>query len=78
MNMDKYEKIIENVDKIIYIKGFDVTAEGDETINVEPKTWKIRNDFYFDNDIEINVFKEALKNAFEFYCGDSVTITTVT
>lgn len=74
---DKYKKIVENLDKIEKISGFIVTAPGDESVGIFPSKWEIEGDFYFDNQEELNEFKEQTKLLFEnYYCGEIVDIIT--
>ena len=45
---DVYAKIVENVEKIIKISGFYITAAGDPSVGINSATWTMENDFYFD------------------------------
>jgi len=73
---DKYTKIVENVEKIIQVTGFYVTAVGDPSVGINSATWEINNDFYFDNPEELEEFRKEIKNLFEFHCGEVVKVIT--
>jgi len=74
--MDKYMKIAENVAKIIKVSGFYVTAPGDPSVGINPATWEINNEFYFDNKEELEEFRREIKQLFEFHCGEITTVVT--
>lgn len=67
-------EILINVENIMKITGFYVTAPGDESVGIFPSTWEIKNDFYFDNIEELEKFKDELKGLFEFYCGEVTSV----
>jgi len=74
---EKYiKKILSNISKIMKITGFYITAPGDPSVGIYPSTWKLENDFYFDNQEELEEFRKELKNLFEFYCGEATQILT--
>ena len=73
---DKHIKIVENVEKIIQVTGFYVTAVGDPSVGINSATWEINNDFYFDNPEELEEFRKEIKNLFEFHCGEVVKVIT--
>jgi len=74
--MNIYKKITENVEKINKVTGFYVTAPGDPSVGINPATWEIKNDFYFDTPEELEEFKKELKGTFEWYCGEVVGVVT--
>lgn len=74
--MDKYQKIVENVEKFIKIGGFYITAPGDESVGIPSASWELRNDFYFDNQEELEEFRKEIKGMFEFYCGEVTSVVT--
>lgn len=73
---EKIRKILTNAEKIIRITGFYITASGDESVGILPSTWKLENDFYFDNKEELEEFRKELQGFFEFYCGELTSIIT--
>lgn len=75
-DLKKYLKIAENMEKIIKITGFYVTAAGDPSVGINQATWEVRNDFYFDNPEELQEFRKEIKSLFEFHCGEVVSILT--
>ncbi len=75
--MDKmYEKIADNVDKIITVSGFYVTAPGDPTVGINSATWEISNDFHFDTPEDLEEYRKEIKELFEFHCGEVVSVIT--
>lgn len=75
-DIEKFGKILTNVEKIMKIKGFYITANGDPSVGINPATWELRNDFYFDNQEELEEFRKELKSFFEFYCGEVTDVLT--
>lgn len=73
---DKYKKITENINKIMHIEGFLITAHGDPSVGIFPSSWKLEGDFYFDNQEECDEFKKEIKISFESYCGEIVEVIT--
>lgn len=74
--MEKYKKIVENVEKIDKVSGFHITAPGDESVGIPSASWEIRNDFYFDTPEELQEFKKEIKSLFEWYCGEVTSVLT--
>lgn len=74
--MDIYNKILKNVEKIDKVTGFYITAPGDPSVGINPATWEIKNDFYFDTPEELEEFRKELKNTFEWYCGEVISVIT--
>lgn len=75
-DIEKFGTILNNVEKIMKIKGFYITANGDPSVGINPATWELRNDFYFDNQEELEEFRKELKSFFEFYCGEVTDVLT--
>jgi len=73
--MEITEKAMERIMSIIEIDGFHVTSHGDPSVGIFDAEWKVSEKFYFDNQDELNAFKEGLKRVFENYCGE-VSIET--
>jgi hypothetical protein len=72
----KLRKILTNIEKIMKVTGFYITAPGDESVGIFPATWKLENDFYFDTPEDLEEFRKELKNLFEFYCGEVTDVMT--
>lgn len=75
-DIDKFAKILTKVEKIMKIEGFYITANGDSSVGINPSTWELRNDFYFDNQEELEEFRKELKSFFESYCGEVADVLT--
>lgn len=75
-DMDKYEKILKNVEKIFKVSGFYISIAGDPSVGINPASWEIRNDFYFDNQKELEEFRKEIKCLFEFHCGEDTSVIT--
>lgn len=73
---DKYKKILQNVEKILKVTGFHVTAPGDDSVGIPSASWEVKNDFYFDTPEELQEFKKELAGTFEWYCGENVTVVS--
>jgi len=71
------KKILTNVEKIEKVTGFYITAPGDESVGINPATWKLENDFYFDMPEDLEEFKKELRSLFEFYCGEVTSVVTI-
>lgn len=71
-----FKKIVEKIEKIDKVKGFYITAPGDPSVGINPATWKLENDFYFDTPEELEGFRKELKGLFEFYCGEVTSVVT--
>jgi len=74
--LKKYSKIADNIEKIIKVSGFYVTAPGDPSVGINSATWEVSNDFYFDNPDELEEFRKELKTLFEFHCGEVTSVIT--
>jgi hypothetical protein len=73
---EEMQKILINVQNIITVKGFYITAPGDPSVGINPSTWELKNDFYFDNLEELEIFRGEIKSLFEFYCGEVTNVIT--
>ena len=73
--MSQDEKILKMVAGIIKVTGFHITSKGDESVGIFDARWELSNDFFFDNQEELELFKDGLKQNFENYCGE-VTVET--
>jgi len=62
--------------KIKKINGFHITMKGDPSVGIANREWKLEGEFYFDNETELQIFKNNLKLTFEEYCGEISTIDT--
>ena len=51
-------------------------ASGDPSVGINPATWKLEEDFYFDDQEELEEFKNQLKELFTNYCGEISFIET--
>ncbi len=71
-----YKKIADNVDKIITVSGFYVTAPGDESVGIKSASWEICNDFHFDTPEDLEEYRKEIKQLFEFHCGEIVSVIT--
>jgi hypothetical protein len=70
------DKFVNNIEKIMKITGFYITAPGDPSVGIQPATWELRNDFYFDNQEELEEFRNEIKSLFESYCGEVTDVIT--
>jgi len=75
--MDITKKIVEKIKQMVNIKGFYITEPGDPSVGMFPSTWKLDGDFIFDNQEELERFRENLKKTFEDYCGEFVKVETI-
>ena len=73
--MENEGKGLENIQKIIKIKGFYILFDGDPSVGIFSSRWELTGDFYFDNVEELEAFRKELKTLYENYCGE-VTIET--
>jgi len=60
---------VKKIMDIIKISGFFITSEGDPTVGISDAVWNLEEDFYFDNQQELEIFRNELKKLFENYCG---------
>ena len=75
-SMDTYKKITENVEKIICVTGFHITAPGDPSVGINSASWEIKNEFYFDTLEDLEEFRKEIKQLFEFHCGEVTSVIT--
>jgi len=69
-----YEKIAENVSKIITVTGFYITAPGDDSVGIPSSSWEMKNDFHFDTPEDLEIFRKEIKELYEFHCGEVVSV----
>lgn len=75
--MDKmHEKIVGNVEKIITVTGFYITAPGDDSVGIPSASWTINEDFHFDTPEDLEEFRKEIKQLFEFHCGEVTSVIT--
>jgi hypothetical protein len=65
------KKLLTNLLKIMKINGFHIIVEGEN-----PTTFNIEGSFYFDNNEELNAFRNDLKLLFGNHCGGDITVET--
>jgi Fe2+ transport system protein B len=70
------DKLLKNISKIMKVTGFIISAQGDPSVGINPATWKLEEDFYFDDQEELEEFKNQLKELFTNYCGEISFIET--
>ncbi|MEI7504819.1 MAG: hypothetical protein WCJ61_16210 [Paludibacter sp.] len=73
--MENESKGLENIEKIIKTKGFNIIFKGDPDVGIFDSMWELSGDFYFDNQQELEGFRKELQAVYENYCGE-VTIET--
>ena len=64
------------MDKQIKISKFFITAKGDESVGIFPQIWTLEPDFYFENETDLDDFKERILQAFEWAFDDELSIET--
>jgi Fe2+ transport system protein B len=69
-------EFLKNISKIMKITGFIISAQGDSSVGINPTTWKLEEDFYFDDQEELEEFRNQLKELFTNYCGEISFIET--
>ena len=74
-NMKFTEKVMKKIMDIIKVDGFYIVLHGDISVGIFDAEWKLSNNFYFDNQKEVDNFKEELLKLFDNYCGE-VSIET--
>ncbi len=74
--MDMFEKIAENMAKIIKVTGFYIVFPGDPSVGIFESQWKLEGDFYFDNQDELEEFRALLNLTYRNYVGDDCKIIT--
>lgn len=60
----------------IETKGFIITSHGDSTVGIQTAIWELTGGFFFNDEEELNDFKEALKDAFEYQSDTRVSVET--
>jgi hypothetical protein len=61
--------------EIIKVSGFKIISKGNPLIDFKDVKWELQNNFYFDNQEELQIFKKELKSVFNNYCGDVIIET---
>lgn len=65
----------------IITAGFVVNFYGDSSVGIQDGSWAIKPDrsgpFYFDDEEQVEEFKEALSTAFEIVTGDRCGVETL-
>jgi hypothetical protein len=70
------KKFLKNISKIMNITGFYITAKGDPSVGINESQWKLEEDFYFDNQEELEEFKNELKKFFNYFYGEGISVET--
>jgi len=65
------KKLLANLIKIIKINGFHIIVNGEN-----PVTFNVEGSFYFDNNEELEEFRNKLKELFTSHCGGEITVIT--
>jgi len=58
------------------VTGFYIYAPGDDTVGIPSASWEMVNDFYFDNQEELENFRREIQSLYEFHCGEVTSVTT--
>ena len=74
--MEVTDKLVENMMKISKVGGFHLSVPGDPSVGIPDGNWTISGDFYFDNQKELDEFKDKLKLTWEDYCGENCRVLT--
>jgi len=69
--MEITKKLLTNLLKIMKINGFHIIISGEN-----PTTYNVEGGFYFDNDEELEAFRNKLKALFADHCGGEVHVET--
>jgi len=70
------KKFLKNISKIMKITGFYITAKGDPSVGINESQWKLEEDFYFDNQEELEEFRNELKKFFNYFYGEGISVKT--
>jgi hypothetical protein len=54
---------------MIKISGFYITSQGDPSVGINDAVWELKQDFYFDNEEELEDFRKEVVQLFDGYCG---------
>jgi len=60
----------------IEIFGFNITSKGDPSVGINNSLWELKNNFYFDDEEELEYFRKQLINIFNEYCGYNIIVET--
>jgi len=69
--MEITKKLLINLLKIMKINGFHIIIDGEN-----PTTYNIEGTFYFDNNEELEEFRNDVKTLFNNHCGGEITVET--
>jgi len=58
------------------VKSFIITSHGDPSVGIFPTTWELKNGFFFDDDQDLNQFKEGLHELFMNYVDGKISVET--
>lgn len=61
---------------MIEVTGFYVFCPGDASVGISDQEWKIDGVFFFEDEKELNQFKDALKEAWSWF-SDPIIIDTI-
>jgi hypothetical protein len=60
----------------IHVERFYIFSAGDPSVGLWDQEWTIGPDFYFEDEEDLNNFKEKLKKAFEYICDGPPEVST--
>src|SRR5208283_2072901 len=60
---------IKKIMNIIKVSGFLIKSKGDPEVGINDAEWELQQNFYFDCQEELEIFRNDLKSLFENYCG---------
>ena len=69
--MEITNKLLKNLLKIRKINGFHITV-----VDESPTTFNVEGSFYFDNNEELEIFRNDLKSLFGNHTGGDITVET--
>jgi len=69
--MEITNKLLTNLLKIMKINGFHIIVGGES-----PTTFNVEGSFYFDNNEELEAFRNDLKSLFGNHTGGDITVET--
>ena len=60
----------------IHVERFYIFYAGDPSVGIWDQKWTVGPDFYFEDQEDLNNFKEELKKAFEYICDGPPEVST--
>lgn len=60
----------------IKVSEFTITAHGDPSAGIFSSVWTVGPEFYFENEEELEEFRERLAELFSDYSGEKVSVYT--